>query len=1072
VAAGAFFVLRTPLLPFETIARLGEGLTAPAAIDDPERLAQALDRDRSCLRAALRDLAAVPAIRDAIFVASPDLDAAVDVWLADPGAPRARSVERSLVRYLTRMSARPTPFGLFASTAVGAIGEGTGLEIASPGECRRHTRLDMEYLTALSEALSRDESTSARLQFRPNSTLYRAADRWRYVESRVEDKARTHHLVAVDDSPALQGAIARAATGATRAELAAALADDEVTRAEADAFVDDLIGSQILVSDFDLPVTGVEPHDSLRAILARHEPDSAAAGVLASAAAELQALDRAGVGVDPAPYRAVAQRLSALPASVDPARLFQVDLVRPPGRSTLGRNVVDEIERGADILCRLTPRPDRDELAVFREAFVERYEGRAVPLLEALDEESGVGSSLVGGGREASPLVRDLAIPRTAAESIRWGTREAALLRRAGEALAAGDLEIALTSADIDALAVPDPLPLPHAYAAMVTIAAADAAACARGDFHVLLHGVSGPSGAALLGRFCHADPDLAAHVRGHLRDEEARDPDAVFAEVTHLPQGRLGNILIRPVLRDYELPYLGASGAPPDRQLAASDLTLSVVAGRFELRSTRLGRRVIPRLTNAHNFSVGTLGVYRLLCLLQAEGCTPGASWDWGPLSTLPFLPRVTSGRLVLSRAMWTVPADEVRRITAVHGRERYARVQGWRSARRLPRWIVVNDGDHTLPVDLDNTLAVESFAQLIGGRTAVTLSELYPGPEDLCARGTDGRFVHEIIVPLLGARSAPAPERRPPMPAVSARPRTFPPGSEWVYAKLYTGVATADRVLHDVVGPVSQALVDAGDADGWFFIRYADPDQHLRWRVRASGPRRVRRVIGAVTRAGHDLIGDGRVRRLTFDTYERESERYGGDAGIEAAESLFHADSDATLEVLAALASCDDREDRRWRAAVAGVDRLLDDFGVSLDGRLDLMTSLRAQFGREFHVDAATRRQLAARYRAVRASLTRLIGERRADSSFEPVLAALDRRSARIRPVAGILRREEAARRLAQPTALLAESFVHMHVNRLLRAEHRLHELVIYDCLAKVYEHLLARREDPDPVRLVSGR
>src|SRR6202030_2223556 len=32
----------------------------------------------------------------------------------------------------------------------------------------------------------------------------------------------------------------------------------------------------------------------------------------------------------------------------------------------------------------------------------------------------------------------------------------------------------------------------------------------------------------------------------------------------------------------------------------------------------------------------------------------------------------------------------------------------------------------------------------------------------------------------------------------------RTFPPGSEWLFAKLYTGTATADRVLRDVLAPL----------------------------------------------------------------------------------------------------------------------------------------------------------------------------------------------------------------------------------------------------------------------------
>ena len=105
----------------------------------------------------------------------------------------------------------------------------------------------------------------------------------------------------------------------------------------------------------------------------------------------------------------------------------------------------------------------------------------------------------------------------------------------------------------------------------------------------MLLQHVGGPSGANLLGRFCHGDPDLLAKVAEHLREEEALDPDAIFAEVVHLPEGRLGNVLLRPVLRRGEIPYLGRSGAAEDQQIPVTDLTLRLV-----------GRQVRPAFTPA----------------------------------------------------------------------------------------------------------------------------------------------------------------------------------------------------------------------------------------------------------------------------------------------------------------------------------------------------------------------------------------------------------------------------------------------------------------------------------------
>ena len=66
---------------------------------------------------------------------------------------------------------------------------------------------------------------------------------------------------------------------------------------------------------------------------------------------------------------------------------------------------------------------------------------------------------------------------------------------------------------------------------------------------------------------------------------------------------------------------------------------------------------------------------------------------------------------------------------------------------------------------------------------------------------------------------------------------------------------------------------------------------------------------------------------------------------------------------------------------------------------------------------------------------------------------------RSARAREALTVLHAAEHAESLDVPIAVLAESYVHMHLNRLFRAEQRAHELVVYDFLSCLYESRLAR-------------
>ena len=991
-------VMRTPLLPMEEL--------------------QGLSRER------LQELVARPEIAEAIFLASPDLAASIEQWLRDPDSKKGRRTELGLVRYLVRSASRPTPFGLFAGCTAGRIGSRTSLSLASRSAYRRHSRLDMDYLFALCEQLVRDPRVRAELQFRPNSSLYEAAGRLRFAESRVQGRLRSYHLVAVDAFDALRDTLARAEEGATLDALSAALVDEEITREEADAFLQDLVENQLLVADLALPVTGEE------SLLPQLAPFPAVHAVLSHAERALASIDAAGVGASTDQYRAIAQTLEPLGVPVELSRLFQVDLTKPASDLILGEPVVEEILRGVDILHRFSRSRFERSLDEFRSAFSERYgPDREVPLLDALDEESGIGFERSGSaGAEASPLLAGLPFAsRRGRRQLGWGNTEAALLQILTRGLMDGAMEVALTAEDMKLLENPDRPPIPDAFHAMATLAAASPDAIGRGDYRLLLHSAMGPSGARMLGRFCHADDAIREGVARHVAAEEALRPEAVFAEIVHLPAGRIGNILARPVLRDHEIAFLGRPGVPREKQIALDDLVVTVSGDRIQLRSRTLDREVVPRLSTAHNTMNESLGVYRFLAAMQRA---IGMQWDWGPLEVAPFLPRIVSGRIVLSRARWRLAAPEFRPIAEASGAARYELAQQFRATHRMPRYVLLTDGDNELLVDFDNALMLDAVFDVLRKREEIVLTELYPEPAELCASGPEGRFFHELVVPFTRRAATPAVTAPSPRSSIA---RTFPPGSEWLYAKFYCGTATADRVLCEEIGPLAFEAVASGAARRWFFIRYADPQWHIRVRFHRASPH----VRGMLDAAAQRLVESGTVWKVQYDTYEREVERYGGADGIEWCEEIFHRDSEA---VIALLSSCsgDAGSDLRWRLMLAGIDALFSDFGLDVPARLRLAESARTSFARQFHYDAL-RDRLADRFRSARGTL--LTGHE-----------VLSLRSSHIAPIAHELRRID-------PALTILPSLVHMFVNRLSRSAGPEHELVLYDYLVQLYRSRIAR-------------
>jgi len=1058
-----YFLLRTPLLPADELEAWGARLQAPAAIDDPSKLESALEADRQELRRWLRDLLSRPVIVEALHVATPALMEALDEWRRDPESKKGRRAEESLVRYAVRMAARATPFGMFAGCTVGHIGAQTRLRLAPRSSYRRHSRLDMGYLLSLAEELNRDAELRRSLRHRPNSSLYRAAGRLRYAEARYGGTTVNYHLVAVEPDEFLDAALARAADGATPDEIAAAVAssdpDGEITFEEARAYVAELIESQLLTSELWPAVTGPEAEKGLIEVLRNVAAPSAhaAAAALARAHERLEELDRNGLGNDPARYGEIVRGLEPLPERADAKRLFQVDLFKP-GEMTLQPSLIEEITAGIEALHRLASPTVSDQLGGFRERFIERYgERRLVPLVEALDVEAGVGKPLVAIGGDTAPLLEGLGFSAAdEPEKIRWGPREELLLETLTKARAANAFEVVIDADDLRRLETPARPSLADSFQAMAMVSAASEEALAAGDFLVFVGSVFGPSGARLAGRFCHGDPEIARAVSAQLRAEEALDPDAVFAEIVHVGAGRIGNIASRPVLRDFEIAYLGVSGAPRERQIPIDDLLVTVEGSEAVLYSARLQRRVVPRLTSAHNYVSGSLAVYRFLANLQGQGTRIWLAWNWRPLEKEPFLPRVRFGRAVLARARWLVAAEEIKLLVKLRGAGRYAAVRRWREERGIPRLAMLSDEEGDLPVDFDNVLSLDNWLAMVASRSEAELTERWPGFGDLPVRGPEGRFLQEITVPFARRRT---PTRRPLPSFADAGERILPPTSRWLYLKIYTGAVTADLVLRDAVAPLVARVMESGAADRWFFVRYADPQNHIRLRF-GGEPARLRAIFDLLHELIDPLLDEGRIWKWQLDTYEREVERYGGRAGMEVSERIFHADSEAVLALIEELAG-DKGADWRWRVALVGIDRLLADFGLDLAARRDALASLRHGFGSEFSVGPRLTQQLAQRLRETGDELYALLaaGGVAPEHPLAGSFAALERRSEMLAPLVAELRALAARGELAASIDDLAISHVHMFVNRLIRSDPRAHELVLYDLLHRLTMSRLIR-------------
>ena len=977
---------------------------------------------------------------EALYLASPVLHAECARWLRGEltDARKCARLRNSLARYYVRAMSRCTPFGLFAGCAVAQWGQHS--RIVPELACTiRNTRLDMHYQCALARHLVAHDAIRPHLCYWPNSSLYEWGEEFRYVDYYYAEGQRINQLSAVSATPYLRRVLSAASAGPTYPTLLAALMAETDDPVEAAQYLDSLISAQVLVAELEPTVTGTPFFDRLLAVLTRlqHQAPTpeitAVLAVLTDVQAQLTALDQRPTNT-PLAYERLLATLAALEVVPEAGKLLQTDstpgLAEPP---MLATSLQAELLEALEVLTCLAPAAPISRLDDFRVRFEARYEKREVSLLEALDNESGI-SYTAYGQSSFSELVHDLAVPvsETPAPVVRLTPPQKLLRQKLRQAIRDQQYSIDISLAEVQ-IGAPPRLPLPPSIGVLFRVVSNE---------HLLLDPSGGASAVNLLGRFAHADPGIAQLISDLSQCEQDHNPGVAFAEICHLPVSRVGNLLARPHFRALEIPYLTHSTLPDTSQVRVQDLLLSVQQGQMVLRSRVTGQRIMPRLGTAHNFAHEALPVYQFLCDLQSQGMHTQLALDLSACANnAKFWPRLVCRRVILSPATWHLDANDLHGLLAAQAAEWAAEWLTFRQHWQLPRFFVLADGDNELLVDADNELLVAAWLDAVRDRTSVQIKEWLFDPASSPARDAAGRpYVQQWLALLLRQEpSYPAAPPTPQLPPTSV-PRTFAPGSEWLYYKLYCGQKTADHVLQDYVSPLVEQLGKQGLIDNWFFVRYADPDSHLRLRLHLTDSSQVGAVMKFVGVGLPPLSDQSPIWKIQLDTYQREVERYGSRTMV-LAETLFGLQSKAVLPILGAPDG--------WLWGLAAMAELLDAFGLILSQKVELLTQLRATFAQEFALDKHLQLQLDAKYRRARLTIEQAVGAMETAGPPAP-LCALGQHLAQL----------NARQELEVPYNQLIASYLHMLLNRLFPTQPRLHELVLYDFLFRYYRSQQARQ------------
>jgi len=715
------FVLRTPLLSLATYLELLEDYSLEKAIN----------------------LYNTPIIKEAINLASPELLNGLDKWISGNSIlsnDKKKAFELTLLKYMARISSRCTPFGLFAGCSVGDLESETNIILDSQNNHQRFTQIDMHYWVSLLQHIAKRKDVAGYLKFFPNSSVYEIGDFYRFVEYKYAETTREHIISALRKSDLLEKILSEAKSGITIDQMITFLADDEAEKQEAFEFISQLITFQFLVSELDAVITGEDEWKRTISILNRIGHLKNEIGLLEDLKRKLSDLDKSLVP-SPENYGKIIQTIDKIGIPYEEKYLFQTDLNVAALSNKLNANVPQKVLKAIRFLNGIQSAKKIENLENFKKSFIQRYESEEMPLTLVLDTEIGIGYGENHGMNDIHEILENYSFKakKISEENQIWTNLDDILQNKLQSSIINNEKTIVLSEKDFPDFNA-DLKNAPVTFSVIIEL---------FDEKNIALTSTGNTSASKLLSRFCNGNQQIHKLTKKIIQKENEYHSDKVLAEIVHIPEARIGNIIRRPVLRDHEISYLCASGVSQENNLDLNDLWISIKSHKVILRSKKRDKEIIPCLSNAHNFLKNSLPIYHFLCDLERQNIKPVATFSWGNLTShYHYFPRVLYNEIILSKAKWIIKKEETIEFYKMDKNNLKPLFSAWRIKRNIPRYVTLSNSNNTLLYDFESQISIELFVKSAKSQEKTILEEFLFTDKSTVKNSEWNVFCNQIIL------------------------------------------------------------------------------------------------------------------------------------------------------------------------------------------------------------------------------------------------------------------------------------------------------------------------------------
>ena len=829
--------------------------------------------------------------REAILVASETLYNKIDDYINGKiqSKKKIEQVRISLLKYFIRMTTRTTPFGLFSSVGDIEISNGE-LTCIKIDRREKKARVDFEWLLNIVKDVEKDNYD--KLKYSANDAVYEKGDRIVIPYTLGGDKWNPNMR---NSKPVRKIIEVCRNSERTYQELAGILQEiyPNIENEKIEKFIKELIDKEVIISSIRPSLNSKDQFKDMLYIILEIEGLDELADKLQKIYRNIEKYNSLNIGEGEQFLFNIIKEMKEIAKS---KVYIQVDssfnAVKDLKSEEIDQNIKleEKIKKLVSVIMKMSSIIPANETIYdeYKSDFMEKYgEDREVKLTEMLDDDIGIGAPHSYNNPYAYRT--RVGLKNSAKENklidYFWDKYEEAI--RNNKPIEIND-DLFDIDSDEDKLKKYE---FPNSMEINLI--------CKKDNNNLLYYlgpNIGSTGAGKTFGRFSHLNLGYQDICNKINEIEKKNMPDdTIICELSYIPKNiRIANVARNCNNREYELVLFTKGTKDEDRRIHLDDIYVGIENNKFYLKSRKHNKRIKIKTNNMLNV-IGDANIVRFLKEIEQDSVIDWASLPWTYIfSGSKHIPEIRYGNCILATESWILKKTDFEGLKDFDTFNK--KFEEYRNSKNIPKKVYITDADNRLLFDLTNSWCKKILHKEIMKKD-VTLNACEEG-QNIIFDKEDNDYACEIVAPFIKEHKEHTKDndnyervdntKKILDVDLNVRCKMF--GSDWLYLKLYGAGEWHDNLIMYYISQFADNLLSDNKIDKYFFMRYTDPEKHIRLRFNGKN---IMNNLYDITEWLRQLCELGVISRYELGCYDREIERYGGLDGIEIAEDIFYMDS-----------------------------------------------------------------------------------------------------------------------------------------------------------------------------------